>query len=98
MTSVDLCFPRDNWKPPFIGALLLFCAQLFTSVLPYSNNMGLELSEIEGDAILFYKFGDTPDIKESLNNFETDSMRGSQSVSPHDCVESLHSKIFVFKS
>jgi hypothetical protein len=26
--------------------------------------MGLEISEIEGDAILFYKFGDPPDLKE----------------------------------
>ena len=27
-----------------------------------ANQIGLEISEIEGDAILFYKYGDTPDI------------------------------------
>lgn len=27
-----------------------------------TNNIGLEISEIEGDAILFYKFGDIPDL------------------------------------
>lgn len=29
-----------------------------------SNQIGLEISEIEGDAILFYKFGDPPTLKE----------------------------------
>ncbi|HEY6901285.1 MAG TPA: DUF2652 domain-containing protein [Puia sp.] len=28
-----------------------------------TNQLGLEISEIEGDAILFYKFGDTPDLQ-----------------------------------
>jgi hypothetical protein len=29
-----------------------------------SNQLGLEISEVEGDAILFYKFGDLPKLKE----------------------------------
>lgn len=29
-----------------------------------ANQMGLEISEIEGDAILFYKFGEPPQLKE----------------------------------
>lgn len=29
-----------------------------------SNQLGLQISEIEGDAILFYKFGDPPKVKE----------------------------------
>ncbi len=28
-----------------------------------SNQMELEISEVEGDAILFYKFGDVPDLR-----------------------------------
>src|SRR5687768_5894898 len=27
-----------------------------------ANQMGLQISEIEGDAILFYKFGDAPEL------------------------------------
>lgn len=36
-----------------------------------SNKMGLELSEIEGDAILFYKFGETPDLKQVYRQVES---------------------------
>ncbi|HEV8285926.1 MAG TPA: DUF2652 domain-containing protein [Chitinophagaceae bacterium] len=32
-------------------------------ILINANNIGLEISEIEGDAILFYKYGDPPDLK-----------------------------------
>lgn len=35
-----------------------------------SNNIGLELSEIEGDAILFYKFGESPDLKDIYKQVE----------------------------
>lgn len=35
-----------------------------------SNEIGLEISEIEGDAILFYKFGDPPDLKELYRQVE----------------------------
>ena len=34
--------------------------QELLEILINANNMGLEISEIEGDAILFYKFGDPP--------------------------------------
>src|SRR5688572_5684964 len=36
--------------------------QELLEILISSNEMGLEISEIEGDAILFYKFGDKPDL------------------------------------
>jgi hypothetical protein len=36
--------------------------QELLEVLINSNNLGLEISEIEGDAILFYKFGDPPEL------------------------------------
>ena len=40
--------------------------QELIEVLIDGNEMGLEVSEIEGDAILFYKFGDAASI-EGLN-------------------------------
>lgn len=33
----------------------------------YSNEIGLKISEIEGDAVLFYKTGDPPNLKEMVN-------------------------------
>src|SRR5215212_1864610 len=35
-----------------------------------ANQIGLEVSEIEGDAILFYKFGASPDLKELYKQVE----------------------------
>jgi len=37
--------------------------QELLELLINANHIGLEISEIEGDAILFYKFGDPPDLK-----------------------------------
>src|SRR5258706_12124406 len=36
--------------------------QELLEILVNANQIGLEISEIEGDAILFYKFGDSPDM------------------------------------
>jgi hypothetical protein len=36
--------------------------QELLEILVNSNHIGLQISEIEGDAILFYKFGDPPDL------------------------------------
>lgn len=38
--------------------------QELLELLISANNTGLEISEIEGDAILFYKFGEAPDLNE----------------------------------
>jgi hypothetical protein len=38
--------------------------QELLELLINANQMGLEISEIEGDAILFYKFGEPPQLKE----------------------------------
>lgn len=35
-----------------------------------ANQLGLEISEIEGDAILFYKYGDAPELKEIYGQVE----------------------------
>jgi len=37
--------------------------QELLEILIDSNPLGLEISEVEGDAILFYKFGNIPELK-----------------------------------
>jgi hypothetical protein len=44
--------------------------QELLEVIINSNKIGLEISEIEGDAILFYKYGDSPDLKEVYDQVE----------------------------
>lgn len=38
--------------------------QELLEILINANQIGLEISEIEGDAILFYRFGESPDLQE----------------------------------
>lgn len=44
--------------------------QELLEILINANNIGLEISEIEGDAILFYKFGDPPAVNEIYKQVE----------------------------
>lgn len=44
--------------------------QELLEVVINANQIGLEISEIEGDAILFYKYGDAPDLKEVYKQVE----------------------------
>ena len=44
--------------------------QELLEILINSNNIGLEISEIEGDAILFYKFGAPPTLRDIYNQVE----------------------------
>jgi hypothetical protein len=44
--------------------------QELLEVLINANQIGLEVSEIEGDAILFYKFGDSPDLNKLYKQVE----------------------------
>jgi hypothetical protein len=44
--------------------------QELLEILINANNLGLEISEIEGDAILFYKFGDPPKLEELYKQVE----------------------------
>jgi len=44
--------------------------QELLEILINSNKIGLEVSEVEGDAILFYKFGGTPSLKEIYEQVE----------------------------
>jgi hypothetical protein len=44
--------------------------QELLELLINANKIGLEVSEIEGDAILFYRYGDVPDLKELYSQVE----------------------------
>ena len=44
--------------------------QELLEILINTNQIGLEISEIEGDAILFYKFGKSPGLKELYEQVE----------------------------
>jgi hypothetical protein len=44
--------------------------QELLEILINANSMELEISEIEGDAILFYKYGDAPDLKTLYSQVE----------------------------
>jgi hypothetical protein len=44
--------------------------QELLEVIIQSNHIGLQVSEIEGDAILFYKFGDPPDLQSIYKQVE----------------------------
>jgi Protein of unknown function (DUF2652) len=48
-----------------------FIIQELLELLINSNHINLKISEIEGDAILFYRFGDTPSIEEMYRQVET---------------------------
>jgi len=48
-----------------------FIIQELLEVLVNSNKLGLVISEIEGDAILFYRFGKSPSIEEMYQQVET---------------------------
>ena len=41
-----------------------FISERLLEVLSDANQLGLEISEVEGDAILFYRFGSSPDLQE----------------------------------
>ena len=44
--------------------------QELLEIIINANQTGLEISEIEGDAILFYKYGDAPNLKELYKQVE----------------------------
>ncbi len=44
--------------------------QELLEIIINSNSIGLQISEIEGDAILFYKYGSQPDLKELYKQVE----------------------------
>ncbi len=47
-----------------------FIIQELLEILINANEIGLEISEIEGDAILFYKYGETPQLEDLYKQVE----------------------------
>jgi len=47
-----------------------FIIQQLLEVLIKANDSGLHISEIEGDAILFYKFGEAPELESLYKQVE----------------------------
>ena len=47
-----------------------YIIQELLEVLVNSNNIDLKISEIEGDAILFYRFGEPPSVEEMYQQVE----------------------------
>jgi len=52
-----------------IGHSRLIIQELLETLIN-ANQMGLQVSEVEGDAILFYKFGDLPDLAQLYQQVE----------------------------
>jgi hypothetical protein len=58
--------------------------QELLEILINANNIGLEISEIEGDAILFYKFGDPPAVNELYKQVEKMFVEFHRSIIAYD--------------
>lgn len=66
-----LCIPDISGFTKFMSEVDF---ELGSKVIPsllnnivYSNELGLKISEIEGDAVLFYKAGDLPPLKDLID-------------------------------
>ena len=66
-----LCIPDISGFTRFMSEVDF---ELGSKVIPsllnkivYSNEIGLKISEIEGDAVLFYKNGEIPSLKELID-------------------------------
>jgi hypothetical protein len=58
--------------------------QELLEVIINSNEIGLQISEIEGDAVLFYKFGDPPSLVELYKQVEKMFIKFHQSLILYD--------------
>lgn len=58
--------------------------QELLEILINSNMIGLEISEIEGDAILFYKYGECPDLKVVFDQVERMFVEFHKNISAYD--------------
>src|SRR3954447_23079476 len=58
--------------------------QELLEILVNANDIGLEVSEIEGDAILFYRYGDPPDLMQLYKQVEKMFCEFHQSIIAYD--------------
>ena len=72
-----LIIPDISGFTEFVANTSLFTGQfivkeLLTSIIDCNqNNLQFSVSEIEGDAVLFYKFGPPPDIKAMIDQYKS---------------------------
>ena len=66
-----------------IGHSRLIIQELL-EVLINANEIGLEISEIEGDAILFYKFGESPNLEQLYKQVEKMFREFHRNLSSYD--------------
>jgi len=70
-TSTLICIPDISGFTRFMSDTEIdLSAKVITSLLNkviYANEIGLKLSEIEGDAVLFYSQGELPSLEDLLN-------------------------------
>jgi len=66
--------------------------QELLELLISSNQIGLKVSEIEGDAILFYKFGEAPGVKELYSQVEKMFVEFHKQLIAYDTVKYCHCK------
>lgn len=66
-----ICIPDISGFTRFMGEIDF---ELSTKIIPsllnkiiYSNEIGLKISEIEGDAVLFYRSGELPTLKDLID-------------------------------
>jgi hypothetical protein len=66
--------------------------QELLEIIINSNRMGLEISEIEGDAVLFYKFGEPPALQEVYKQVEEMFVAFHRSLIAYDHHKYCHCK------
>ncbi len=70
-TPTLICIPDISGFTEFMSDTEIdLSAKVITSLLNkviYANEIGLKLSEIEGDAVLFYKHGELPSLEDLIN-------------------------------
>lgn len=70
-----IIIPDISGYTKFVNSICIEAGRYITrellSTILYSNKFAMKVSEIEGDAILFYKFGKRPSIQKILKLYET---------------------------
>src|SRR5262245_53249372 len=61
-------------------------------ILMNANDIGLQVSEVEGDAILFYKFGDVPDLEDLYPQVEKMFTEFHRHLAVYDLTKFCHCK------
>lgn len=89
MDNKGLIFiPDISGYTKFINELEISHSQLIIKelleTLISSNEIGLEISEIEGDAILFYRFGESPELPEIYRQVEKMFKQFHKQLSAYD--------------